>query len=200
MATSARQRRHLGVLASSQMRLSDRPAARARAALVAAALVVGVACVVGDPAAAGTTAGLRTLRSPTQHVVAFEPPAGWERAATPPSSRLLATWAHHDGGRLTLVAELAAGKTALQIFEQSRPALEKQGWSLGKTERKPERVILEATLDKGRRHARQLYLVEDGWAYVVTMAAPAEQDAARAHDFDEAIGSLKLGTGEDGRK
>ena len=65
-----------------------------------------------------------------------------------------------------------------------------------RVDRQPARVLVEATLDKGRRIARQLYLVEEGFAYVITLVAPLEQKDQRSRDFDEAIGSLKLGTGE----
>ncbi len=163
-------------------------------ALAVAVALGGAALLAAVPALA--TGPLRTLRAPAQRSVAFEPPAGWERAASPPSSRLLATWSHHDGGRLTLVAERVSGRSAQQLFDESRPSLEKQGWTLGKVERKPERVVVEATLERGKRIARQLYLVEEGFAYVVTLVAPAAQLADRAHDFDEAIASLRLGEGE----
>jgi hypothetical protein len=168
--------------------------ARRMAALIVAPFLVAVAV----PASA--IGPLRALHAPAQRVVSFEPPAGWERSASPPSSRLLGTWSHHDGGRLTLAAERTTVKSAQQVFEQSRPSLEKQGWTLGRVDHKPERVVVEATLDKGRRMARQLYLVEEGFAYVVTLVGPVEQQAERSHDFDEAVASLKLGAGEDERK
>jgi hypothetical protein len=170
-----------------------RPVHWLRPLLVAALLVAATG-------SARATGSLRALRAPAQRIVSFEPPAGWERAASPPSSRLLATWSHHAGGRLTLVAERIAGKTAQQVFDESRPSLEKQGWTLGRVDRKPDRVVVEATLDKGRRMARQLYLVEEGFAYVITLVGPVEQQSERAHDFDEAAASLKLGAGEDERK
>jgi hypothetical protein len=139
--------------------------------------------------------GVRGLRAPAQRIAGFDPPSGWERAATPPSTRLLGTWAHRDGGRLTLAAErVPAGVTAQRLFDDSKAALGKQGWVLGKVEAQPMRVVAEATLDGGKRLARQLYLVEEGFAYVVTLVAPVEQRVERARDFDEAIGSLKLGT------
>jgi hypothetical protein len=168
--------------------------ARLLLALRVAALLVAAAA----PARASGPA--RALRAPAQRIVSFEPPTGWERAASPPSARLLGTWSHHDGGRLTLVADRVSGKSAQQVFEQSRPSLEKQGWSLGHVDRKPDRVVVEATLDKGRRIAKQLYLVEEGFAYVVTLVGPVEQQSERGHDFDEAVASLKLGAGEEERK
>jgi hypothetical protein len=157
------------------------------------ALGLAVAAVAGR-----AHASARGLRAPAQRIVAFDPPPGWERAATPPSSRLLGTWSHRDGGRLTLAAErVAAGVTAQRLFDDSKPALAKQGWTLGKVEAQPMRVVADATLDGGKRVARQLYLVEEGFAYVITLVAPVEQRADHARDFDEAVGSLKLGAADE---
>jgi hypothetical protein len=147
------------------------------------------------PLAASALGPARVLRAPEHHVLAFEPPMGWERAASPPSARLLGTWAHRDGGRLTLAADhAAAGATAMQLFDASKKSLEREGWSITHVDTQPTRVTVDAKIEKGRRAARQLYLVEAGFAYVVTLVAPAEQQAERARDFDEAVGSLKLGT------
>jgi hypothetical protein len=141
------------------------------------------------------------LRAPAQHIVAFDPPGTWERAPTPPSSRLLATWAHRDSGRLTIAAqEVGAKVDAATLFDESRTSLERQGWTLGHVDRGKTtpamRVLVDATLDKGKRVARQLYLVEAGFAYVVTLVAPAEHAADRLRDFDDAVATLKLGDGD----
>ena len=139
-----------------------------------------------------------------QRIVAFEPPQGWDRAATPPSARLLATWAHREGGRLTLAADrIATGVDAAHLFDESRAALENQGWTLDRVDRNParpsgdsgSRVLVEASLARGRRHARQLYVVDSGFAYVVTMVASTGQEKNSARDFDAAVSSLRLGEG-----
>jgi hypothetical protein len=158
------------------------------------AIALAAAIGVFVPAIALAIGPSRVLRAPEKHVLSFEPPAGWDRAASPPSARLLGTWAHRDGGRLTLAADhAAAGASAMQLFDASKKSLEKEGWSITHVDTQPTRVTVDAKIDKGRRAARQLYLVEDGFAYVVTLVAPAEQQADRAHDFDDAVASLKLG-------
>jgi hypothetical protein len=53
-------------------------------------------------------------------------------------------------------------------------------------------VKLEANLDGGRRWVKQLYLVESGIGYVVTLIAPNEASRL-AVDFTEAVRSLSLG-------
>lgn len=169
-----------------------------RVAKVGLAVAVAVGLAVAFCAPRAFAAGsARQLKAPAQRIAAFEPPVGWERAATPPSTRLLGTWAHHLGGRITLGAErVPSTATAQKLFDDSRAALEKQGWKLGKIDRQPTRTTVEATLDQGKRIARQLYLVEDGFAYVITLVAPADQLADRAHDFDESVASLKLGAAD----
>ncbi len=141
----------------------------------------------------------RILRAPAQRILSFDPPGTWERAPTPPSSRLLATWAHRDAGRLTIAAQQVGDVTdAAKIFDESRASLERQGWSITHVDRAKAgapsgRVTVDASLDKGKRIGRQLYLVEGGFVYVITLVAPQEQAADRLRDFDDAVASLKLG-------
>ena len=142
----------------------------------------------------------RLVRSFPHKLQSVEPPLGWELGTSPPSSRLVATWSHRDGGRLTLASEAAAaGVDATQLFAASRSSLERQGWTLGQTTRGAghtpgsSRIVVEASLDKGKRFARQLYLIEGGFAYVLTMVGPAEQSAPRQREFDETLASLRLG-------
>ena len=142
----------------------------------------------------------RALRAPALRIVSFDPPPSWERGATPPSTRLLATWSHASGARLTLAAEhVAGGVTAVRVFDDSRASLEKQGWAIGKVERADGRVTVDAALDKGKRVARQAYVVEGGFVYVVTMVAPADQAADRGRDLDDAVRSLRLGDSDGDR-
>lgn len=159
---------------------------------------LGLAVVaLGLSAVAHATPSPRAFRSPPHQIVSIEPPAGWDLSASPPSTRLVASWTHRDGAKLTLVAERAAADVeAGKLFEQSRPSLERQGWTLGAVNRQPTRVLVEATLDRGKRSARQLYLVEGGFVYVLTLVAPVEQTSARARDLDETIASLRTSTSE----
>ncbi|MEO6954259.1 MAG: hypothetical protein ABI321_20825 [Polyangia bacterium] len=135
----------------------------------------------------------KLFRSPDYRVVAVDPPTGWELAASPPSSRLLASWAHRDGAKLTLAAQRSALTDADKLFEQSKDALKTQGWSIGAVDKQSGRIAVQATLDHGRRIARQLYCVEEGFAYVLTMVAPAGQGALRARDFDDTVATMRLG-------
>jgi hypothetical protein len=161
---------------------------------LAAALLAGVVALVGGAPGAVAAPSQRAFRSPAHRVTSVEPPTGWERAAAPPSSRLLASWAHRDGARLTLAADrVPASADAKKLFEQSRSSLEKQGWAVGRVDAQPGRVLVEATIDKGKRVARQLYLVEGGLAYVLTLVSDAAEAPARAREFDETVASLKLG-------
>ena len=163
------------------------------------ALAVGVTALTAIfGGAAHALPAQRQLRAAPQHVISFEPPAGWERAATPPSSRLLATWSHHDGARLSFAAQtVAADVGADKLYAESMRSLEKQGWAITKADRQTGKVTVDASLDKGKRVARQIYLVESGFAYVITLVAPAEQVTERTHDLDDAMTGLKLGTSDD---
>ena len=108
---------------------------------------------------------------------------------------------HAANGAVVVAAEkVAPGTMAQGLFDGSRKALEKQGWTIGRVDRQPNKVLVEAQLDHGKRLARQLYLVEEGFAYVVTLVAPAAQQAERTRDFDETVASLRLDAGEDDRK
>ncbi len=164
-------------------------------------LLAAACCTIGSTAAASPSQ--RLIKSPPHRLQSIEPPPGWELSPSPPSSRLLATWTHREGSRLTLAAEQApAGVDANQLFARSRPSLERQGWtivkatpSIGKTAGS-QRVVIEATLDKGKRSARQLYLVEEGFAYVLTMVNASEQSSARQRELDETIASMRVGTDE----
>jgi len=142
----------------------------------------------------------RLFRSTAHQIASIEPPVGWDLSASPPSTRLVASWTHRDGAKLTLVAERApSGVDASKLFDQSRPSLERQGWVIGRTERQPARVSVEASLERGKRGARQLYLVLDGFVYVLTMVAPTEQTSARSKDLDETVASLHTTVSEASR-
>lgn len=162
-----------------------------RSSRSSSAVLVLVFALAGVAVAAPSA---KLFRSPDYRVVAVDPPSGWELAASPPSSRLLASWAHREGGKLTLAAERSALPDANKLFAQSEGVLKAQGWTLGAIDRQTGRIVVDATLDHGRRIARQLYTVEQGFAYVLTMVAPAEQGPLRARDFDDTVATMRLGT------
>jgi hypothetical protein len=144
----------------------------------------------------------RSYRNEAMKVRAFEPPLGWEAQATSSYARLLALWTDKDGGKLTLVAARVppAIASARQLADESRPALARQGFkSIIETIDKAvgselARVRVDAQLDDGRRLVRQLYLVNEGIGYVVTMIGPMVRAPQLRRDFDEAAQTLELGS------
>jgi hypothetical protein len=55
------------------------------------------------------------------------------------------------------------------------------------------RLRLDAQLDDGRKLVRQLYAVNDGIGYVITMIGPMTRAPQLRRDFDEAVLTLELG-------
>src|SRR5262245_4151175 len=101
--------------------------------------------------AASTTRG---YRNDALRVRSFEPPVGWEKAPQQSYTRLLASYSHAGGGRLTLSAQkVAPSTTAEKLVHQSRTALEHQGFADIHVTPDGSRVRLEALLDNGRRFA-----------------------------------------------
>jgi len=149
-------------------------------------------------AAASTAIGAggqaRSYRNDALRVRNFEPPPGWELSPQPSYPRLLASYSHRDGGKLTLSAQkIGARISAQKLADQSKPLLEKQGFTAVKISADEDaHVRLEANLDGGRRYAKQLYVVESGIGYVITLIAPSEAGRL-ANDFTEAVRSLQLG-------
>jgi hypothetical protein len=173
---------------------SHEPAATTTRALLALALLPLLA-------AAG---GTRAYHNEAMKVRAFEPPVGWTAQPTGSYPRLLAAYEDRDHDRLTLVAQkVAPGTTARALADESRPALERQGFRnvTVTVERPPgedsERARLEATIDDGRRVVRQLYAVTEGIGYVMTMVGPALRTWPLKRDFDEAAQSLVVGESAD---
>jgi len=142
------------------------------------------------------TPSARLFHSAAYRIAAVDPPTGWELAPSPPSSRLLATWTHKEGARLTLAAESSAETSAGKLLDQAKGALTAQGWTVKHEDRQPTRVTIEATLDGGKRIARQLYAVEKGFAYVLTLVAPADQVNERARDFDDTVSTMRIGAND----
>jgi hypothetical protein len=182
----------MAALVSSLMRLDSR---------VAKLLAVSLCLLFAPPFA--VAAGLRSYRNDALKVRAFEPPVGWEAQTAGSYPRLLAAYEDKSGARLTLVAQrVAPGTTARALSDESRPALERQGFrSIVVTlehapdgpEDAPPRVRLEASLDGGRRFVRQLYVVDEGIGYVMTLVGPATRSYSLRRDFDEAAQSLQVG-------
>ena len=132
----------------------------------------------------------------------FEPPVGWDAQPVGSYARLLGAWETKDGGRLTLVAQkVAAGASARSLADESRPALARQGFRAITLSPAPpagdesDRLLLDASIDEGRRFVRQLYAVSGAVGYVVTMVGPAARATGMRRDFDEAAASLSVGDG-----
>jgi hypothetical protein len=149
-------------------------------------------------------AGGSRYRNDAMRVRAFEAPLGWESQPVGSYARLLAAWETKDGGRMTLVAQkVKEGTSARALADESRPALERQGFiGIKLTEVRPagddsDRVVLDASIEQGRRFVKQLYVVAGSLGYVVTVAGPIAHAAAMRHDFDEAATSLSVGDSGD---
>jgi hypothetical protein len=139
-------------------------------------------------------------RNEEKNLRAFEAPVGWELVPQASYPRLLASYSHKDGGKLTLVAQREpAGRDARALAEESRAALMRQGFQQIQLTSEGGRVRLDALLDGGRRFARQLYIVEGGLGYVLTMTGPMSKAMAMRRDFDEAVQSLSIGPPESAR-
>lgn len=139
-------------------------------------------------------------RNDQARVRAFAPPAGWELAPQSSYPRLLAAYIGAENSKLTLAGQKLphSDATALTMAEQSRSSLEKQGFAKVRIEKDGERARVDAELDGGKRYMKQLYLVDGGWGYVVTLIAPTASAARTAPDFEEAVRSLQLGGSGDG--
>jgi hypothetical protein len=136
----------------------------------------------------------RIYKNDAMRVRSFEPPPGWELAPQASYPRLLASYAHKEGGRITLTAQhVDKSATAASLAELSRGALERQGFTSIRIRAEADRVSLEAQLDGGRRFSRQVYVIEAGIGYVLTLIAPSAKRVGMQRDFDEAARSLALG-------
>ncbi len=145
-------------------------------------------------AAIGTAAAApRLYRNEAMRIRAFDPPAGWELSPQVTYPGLLASYTHADGGRLTLAAQrVAANVDAKQLADQSRPVLERQGFSQIKLTAEEGGQKLEAQLDGGKRVVRQHYRVVGPFGYVVTMIVPGDKASRHQREFDDALKSLNL--------
>jgi hypothetical protein len=149
-------------------------------------------------------AGGNRFRSDAMKVRGFEAPLGWEAQTIGSYARLLGAWETKDGGRLTLVAQkVKPGTTARALADESRPALERQGFRdlkiapVAAPGDESDRVVLDAVLDDGHRFVRQLYVTAGAIGYVVSMVGPIARSAAMRRDFDEAATSLSVGDSGD---
>jgi hypothetical protein len=139
--------------------------------------------------------GVRVYRNDAMRVRAFSPPAGWELAPQSSYPRLLAYYAHAEGGRITLSAERVPPSTpASSLAQRARAPLEKQGYAHLQITNAGDRTRLEGDLDGGRRLLKQVYLVESGIGYVVTLISPTSAAPHMTADFEEALRSLQLGS------
>jgi len=144
-------------------------------------------------AASIAAGGAHVYRNDQARVRAFAPPSGWELAPQSSYPRLLAAYVGAEGARLTLAGQkMSRELTAVALAEQSVPVLSRQGFAKVRVSADGDRARIDAELDGGRRYLRQLYVVDGGWAYVVTIVAPTASAARTGPDFDEAVRSLSL--------
>lgn len=147
---------------------------------------------VAVAAAAGPNGG-RAYRNEAARVRSFEAPPGWQPTPQASYPRLLCSFTHGDGGRLTLVQQkVQPGTTAEALAGAAAPALSQQGYQEIKKSGDAERARLDAKLDGGRRFLKQLYVVDGGSAWVLSLVAPTVQEPLMARDFDAAARSLVI--------
>jgi hypothetical protein len=149
----------------------------------------------------GAHADGRSYRNDALKVRAFAPPLGWEAQDTRSYARLLALYSNKEGDKLTLVAaRVPATMNVRALANESRAALVRQGWKniVETSDKSPlgaeTRVHLDARLDDGHKLARQLYVVNEGIGYVVTMIGAMTRAPQLGRDFDEAVQSLDIGS------
>jgi hypothetical protein len=139
----------------------------------------------------------RIYKNDALRVRAFAAPAGWELVPQSSYPRLLAAYVHADGGKLTLAAQkIPVGIQPIALAEQSKPALQKQGFANIRLRKEGDRARLDAELDGGKRFMRQVYVVDGDLGYVVTLIAPLAASHAMGEDFEEAVRSLQLGSAQ----
>jgi hypothetical protein len=145
-------------------------------------------------AASIAAGGARVYRNDQARVRAFAPPAGWELAPQSSYPRLLAAYVGPEGSKLTLAGQklARADQTAIGLAEQSRSALEKQGFAKVKVTAEGDRARIDAEVDGGKRFMRQLYVADGSWGYVITLIAPMASAPRTNPDFDEAVRSFQL--------
>jgi hypothetical protein len=145
-------------------------------------------------AASIAAGGARVYRNDQARVRAFAPPAGWELAPQSSYPRLLAAYIGAEGAKLTLAGQrLSRDQSAIALANDARPALERQGFFKVRVSPDGDRARIDAELDGGKRYLKQLYLVDGGWAYVVTLIAPTASAERTSAEFDEAVRSLQIG-------
>ena len=170
------------------------PQAAVAAGLVAVALLSTVAW-----------AG-RTYSNEAWRITSFEVPRGWARvqdAQVPwPGVLLIATApanaAAHDARLVVAAQHVGPGQDPLELAAAARPALLKQGFEGARVSPKSSggggepRCQIDATLDGGKRVMRQVYVVAQDVAVVMTLTAPAAAAGPSLRAFDAAVDSLAL--------
>ena len=158
-------------------------------------LIFAVAAAVAQAAPGGG----RVYRNEAARVHSFEPPSGWQPAPQASYPRLLCAYNHADGGRLTLVQQkVAPGATAASLAAAAVPGLEKQGFYEVKQRAEADgRARVDAKLDGGRRFLVQLYIVDGGAGWVLSLAASSIHQPQMLRDFEMAASSLAISPASD---
>jgi hypothetical protein len=155
------------------------------------ALAVAVAAVTAAVAAAAPRG--HAYRNDGARVRSFEPPQSWQPAPQASYPRLLCGYSHPDGGRLTLTTQkVGPGTTADALARAAVLSLARQGFSDIQRAPDGDRVRLEARIDGGRRFLKQLYLVDGGAAWVISLVAATINQPQMERDFESAVRSLVI--------
>jgi hypothetical protein len=135
---------------------------------------------------------MRLYRNDAARVHSFEPPPSWQPAPQASYPRLLVSYSHPDGGRLTLTTQkIAPGTSADALAAAAAPLLLKQGFSDLKRADDNGRARLDARLDD-RRFLKQLYVVDGAQAWVISLVAGTINQPQMERDFESAVRSLVI--------
>lgn len=141
----------------------------------------------------------RGYRDEAFRVADFQAPPRWQPVPQLPYPGLLTAATDGKGTSIVLSAQrVVPGEDALTLAAAARAVLLRQGYTDAKlielpSDRTPQtRVRLEAAYARGAKLLRQVYVVDDDVALVLTLTAPATAADAALSAFDAAVGSLEI--------
>jgi hypothetical protein len=123
-------------------------------------------------------------------------PEGWELSEQASYPGLLVAAVHKKGGgRMTLAAEKLStpDETVQHYAARNRTAMKNVGFKLGLlTHHATGALVQEVVAADGVTRVRQGFFVHDGYAYVITLAAPAETMHSYVRAFDDALRNVSF--------
>jgi hypothetical protein len=119
-------------------------------------------------------------------------PKDWAMSEATAYPGILVVGVHKGGGRMTLAAQtLPAGDTLKDYVERNQRALRKVGFKIGGVAARPGgAIVVDATAPDKKNRVRQGYLVHDGAAFVLTIAATEATMKSFLSAFDYTLSSI----------